>query len=162
MKKCFFILSLIVILVSACAGGTEQKGIQIKEPWARAASAMQGHGSSAETGAEAGSSGMSANGAAYMVIENHGANADNLLGVSSDVAEFVEVHKTEMQDGIMSMKPVASIEIPAKGEVELKPGGFHVMLIGLKKDLIAGEKISLVLKFEQAGNVRVEAEIRAP
>jgi len=60
------------------------------------------------------------------------------------------------------MHPVDSIEVPANGQVDLKPGGLHIMLIGLTGDLVAGEKIPLTLEFENAGKIQVEAEIRAP
>jgi copper(I)-binding protein len=60
------------------------------------------------------------------------------------------------------MRPIDYVEVPANGEAELKPGGMHIMLIGLKRDLKAGEKIPLVLVFENAGEIDVQAEVRAP
>ena len=105
---------------------------------------------------------MSANGAAFMMLKNSGSQPDKLISASSDVAQTVEIHKSEMVEGIMRMAPVPYVEVPAKGEAELKPGGFHIMLIGLKQDLVPGEKISLKLTFENAGEMSVEAEVRAP
>lgn len=159
-RHLFFLL--LVLILSACSGETNNQGLQIKEPWARAASAMLGHSQPSEMGQEGSGAEMTANGAAYMLIANQGETNDKLLSVSSDVAQFVEVHKTEMQDGVMRMQQVEFIEIPAKSQVELKPGGYHVMLIGLKRDLVPGEKIQLLLNFEKAGEISVEAEVRSP
>ena len=126
-------------------------------------------------------------GAAYMVIENTGSAADFLVGGSSDVAKAVEVHETVairspprrwsprawamespaasgggMAPGgaMMGMQKMDRLEIPAGGSVELKPGSYHIMLIDLTRELKAGEKIDITLKFEKAGDVKVTAEVR--
>ena len=91
------------------------------------------------------------NGAAYMILRNGGDAADRLVKAESDVADAVELHKTIMEGSMMQMAPVENIEVPAKGQAELKPGGLHVMLIGLKHELKPGEKIKLKLQFEKAG-----------
>ncbi len=62
----------------------------------------------------------------------------------------------------MTMSPVEAIDVPANGQVELKPGGYHIMLIGLKQDMKVGDKIKLTLTFEKAGNVIVEAGVMEP
>ena len=105
---------------------------------------------------------MGANGAAYMIIKNTGDTADKLLRAESQVSEVVELHISEMNDGVMKMRQVEYIEAPAGGQAELKPGGLHIMLIGLKQDLVEGESIDITLYFEEAGKVRVSAEVRAP
>ena len=99
-------------------------------------------------------------GAAYMVIKNSGSSADALISATSDVAATVEVHETKLVGDTMTMSPVARIEVPAKGQVELKPGGYHIMFIGLKSPLKAGTKIILNLTFEKAGTIPVQAEVR--
>lgn len=160
MKRYFWIsLFVVIFLFSACTNTSGTAGIVVKEPWARAASAMMEAGESGEMTEGAM---MSANGAAFMMLENTSDAPDKLISVTSDVAQTVEIHKTEMQEGVMRMAPVDFIEIPAKGKAELKPGGFHIMLIGLKKDLVPGEEIELILNFEQAGHITVKAEVRAP
>jgi hypothetical protein len=89
------------------------------------------------------------NGAAYMLLKNLSNEDDELIGASSEAAEVVELHLSRMKaDGTMEMIPQQSIPLPADGEVELKPGGYHVMLIGLKQELKAGDKIALTLKFK--------------
>jgi copper(I)-binding protein len=88
--------------------------------------------------------------AGFMVIENHGPAEIALLSASTDVAGVVELHKMELDDGMMRMKRVDSISVPAGGMVELKPGGFHLMVIDLKKELKAGDDVKVTLQFSGA------------
>jgi copper(I)-binding protein len=90
--------------------------------------------------------------AAFMLIENHGPDEIALLSASTDAARVVELHKMELEDGMMRMHRVDSIKIPAGGSVELKPGGYHLMVIGLKKDLKEGDEVSFTLQF--SGEIR--------
>ena len=85
--------------------------------------------------------------AAFMVIENHTGAAISLQSASTDIAQVVELHKMELKDGMMKMHKVELIEIPAGGSVELKPGGYHLMVIGLKKTLKDGDKVTIALQF---------------
>ena len=85
--------------------------------------------------------------AAFMVIENHTGADISLQSASSDVAQSVELHKMELVDGMMKMHRVETIDIPAGGQAELKPGGYHLMVIGLKKELKQGDKVTLALQF---------------
>jgi hypothetical protein len=95
-----------------------------------------------------------------MTLKNEGPSDDALISAQTDVAEKVELHETTMGEGdMMQMKPVISIPIPAGGSVELKSGGLHVMLLGLKKPLTSGDKISVTLNFEKAAPVTIEAEV---
>jgi len=100
--------------------------------------------------------------AVYMVIENTGDQPDRLLHAHCDVAGTVELHETKMEGGVMKMQPVDGIDIPAKGTVELKPGGLHIMLIGLTRDLNPGDEIGLELHFDKAGHVPVKAVVQKP
>ena len=97
------------------------------------------------------------NSAAYLVIQNRGAGADRLIGVETDVANAVELHRSILEDGIMRMRRIDALEIPARGEVVLEPGGYHVMLIDLKAPLAAGDAVPLTLRFERTGEVEVRA-----
>lgn len=99
-------------------------------------------------------------GAMYMTIRNPTDTPDRLIKAESNVSAVVELHNMAVKDGVMTMYPVEAIEIPAKGAAELKPGSFHVMLIGLNRDLVAGETMSVTLTFEQAGEVTLQAPIR--
>ena len=102
------------------------------------------------------------NSAAYMILRNGGDSADRLIKIESDVADAVELHKTTMEGSMMKMAPVENIEVPAKGQAKLEPGGLHVMLIGLKRELKPDEKIKLRLQFEKGGTQEVEAVVRNP
>ncbi len=98
-------------------------------------------------------------GAAYLVIQNNGV-ADRLLSVTSDIAQTIELHESMESGGMMQMSPVPNIPIPANGKVELKPGGLHMMLIGLTRPVKDGDKVQLTLSFEKAGKIPVIAEVR--
>jgi periplasmic copper chaperone A len=95
----------------------------------------------------------------FMSIENKGATADKLLSATADVSAAVELHTMSMEGGTMRMRQVPSIEIPARGKVELKSGGLHIMFIGLKQGLKDGGKFPVTLKFERAGELKVEMVI---
>ena len=98
-------------------------------------------------------------GAVYMTLMNQGAAADRLIAVTTGAAMSAEIHETLMEDGEAKMRPVEVFVIPAGGSVELKPGGYHIMLMGLKAPLKKGDMIMLQLKFEHAGLVDVMAHV---
>jgi hypothetical protein len=98
-------------------------------------------------------------GAAYLTVRNGGDAADRLVGVVSEVADRAELHSSVVQDGVMRMRPVDAVEVPAGGEAVLEPGGLHVMLIGLKAPLEEGDSFALTLVFEDAGEVEVVTTI---
>jgi periplasmic copper chaperone A len=138
-------------LLGGCSGSaaSPSAGITVTDAWARPSSAMASAG------------------AAYATITNAGSEADALIGASSPAAAAVEVHETvalgspdASGGGMMGMRPVARVEIPAGGSLQLKPGSYHVMLIGLVKDLKAGDTIDLTLKLEKAGEITVKAQVR--
>ncbi len=133
--------------------------LQIVDPWARAAAVTMPK-TDTKTSGGMGAMASGSNSAAYMTIRNGGAGADRLLAVQSDVAQSVELHTVEMKDNVMQMRPVEAIDVPANGQVELKPGGYHVMLIGLKRELKTDETITVKLRFEKAGEVDVPARVR--
>jgi copper(I)-binding protein len=146
----------MVIGLAACTGVSSTPQIEVSGAWVRAS------GRSMEGGQIGSMQIQPMNSAAYMVLRNRGGTADKLVDVLSDVAEVVELHKSEMKDGVMTMNPVEFVEVPAGGQVEFKPGSFHVMLVGIKKELIPGDKVTLTLVFERSGEKTVEAEGRAP
>jgi len=85
-----------------------------------------------------------------------------LVSASSPVAGVVEIHEMKMQDGVMRMRPIAALELPANQHVELKPGGYHVMLMDLKKPLAAGESVPLTLTFETRDGKTSSLDLQAP
>ena len=98
-------------------------------------------------------------GAVYMTLMNQGAVADRLMAVTTGAAISAEIHEALMEDGVAKMRPVEVFDVPAGGSVELKPGGYHIMLMGLKAPLKKGDMIMLQLKFEHAGLVDVMAHV---
>lgn len=101
-------------------------------------------------------------GAAFMLLVNNTEADDALVGASSPAAAAVEIHQTtEAEDGTMAMAPVEEVPIPAGGTAELKPGGYHVMLIDLVEPLVVGEQIELTLEFTSAEPQTITVPIQA-
>jgi copper(I)-binding protein len=139
-----FVLLGAVLLACGVPAGPQ---IQVENIYARPAAGM----------------GESATGGVFMVLRNTGSEADRLVAVRCSVAGTAEIHETTMEGDVMKMRPVAGgIEVPAGGQVELKPGGYHVMLIGLKQDLQEGDRFPVELQFEKSGPVTVEVQVRMP
>jgi len=99
-------------------------------------------------------------GVVYFTLNNDTKKSDRLLKLSTPVAEKVEVHRTEVLDGIARMREVAVLHVDAGQVLEFKPGGMHVMLMGLRKPLVAGTTYELELLFEVAGPRKVKVIVR--
>ena len=97
-------------------------------------------------------------GGGLLTIENKGA-ADRLLSASSPASKTMELHTMSMEDNVMKMREVKAIDVPAKGKVELKPGGLHLMFIDLNGPLKAGEVVPVKLRFEKAGEVEIKVKV---
>jgi len=138
-KKLLSVLLLATMLLSACAKPGEFK---VMDAWARPAASGE-------------------NGAVYFTISNATNTGDTLLSVSTDVASAAEVHMSMMDaNGVMSMQMQESIPVPAQQEVIFKPGGLHIMLVELNRDLKIGDTISLTLNFEKAGSITIQAPVK--
>jgi copper(I)-binding protein len=135
----------LALAVTLTALGGLQPGhatdIAVEQPWARAA--QQG--------------GV---GGAFMRIENHGTAPDRLISASSSAARSVEFHTTIRAGDVMRMRPVNIVEVPARGTVQLQPGGLHIMLIGLQYPLARGDEVPLTLVFERAGQMPVRLQVQ--
>ena len=127
LSKSVFFLTYLLITNSA-VGQTGQ--LEIKTPWARA---TPGHAE---------------NGAAYLTIVSP--TADRLTAASSPVAKKAELHTMSMEGGVMRMRPLVAIDIPAGQTVTLSPGGMHIMLLGLTQPLHEGQSFPLTLSFDHA------------
>jgi copper(I)-binding protein len=114
--------------------------IAVHEAWARA------------------SAGNAATGAAYLTLVG-GAAVDQVVGVTTQVAATAEVHESFTEGGIMKMRPAPALTIPAGKTVTLAPGGYHVMLMGLKQPLTAGQRFPLTVSFAHAAPVTVEVKV---
>jgi hypothetical protein len=95
-------------------------------------------------------------GGGYVTIRNEGVAADRLIAGRADFAGRVEIHEMRMEGEVMQMRPLPDgLEIPAGDTVTLKPGGYHVMFMGLKQGLEAGHAVSVTLIFDRAGAVEL-------
>ncbi len=139
------LLSVLVTLSLATtvvlAADFQLKSLDIKQPFARA------------TPPGAKTTGV------YMTIENKGKEADRLVSGSSPTAGMVQIHEMKMDGGTMQMREIDGLDLKPGATVELKPGGYHVMLMDLKKPLKEGETVPLTLKFEKAGSIDIKAAV---
>lgn len=146
----FRVVTLTLALVLACAGF-------LSVPVARALD----HGTATPSAGSDEEMSMTGTGAAFMVIANSGTEDDVLLGGETSVAQVVEVHEMAEVDGVMEMRPLTDgLTIPAGGGETLAPGGYHIMLIGLKEDLTNGKTYDLTLHFRNAGDITVPVTVR--
>ena len=126
----------------AFAHGFKVGAIEVEHPWSRAT----------PPGAKTG--------AGYFVMVNSGSEPDRLVSASSPAAEKTEIHEMSIQNGVMNMRKVENgLAIPAKGSAALSPGGYHLMLMGLKAPFKEGQMIPLTLTFEKAGAIEVELQV---
>ncbi|MBI3150889.1 MAG: copper chaperone PCu(A)C [Chloroflexi bacterium] len=141
MKRIFVIVLAGMLWLSAC-GAPKSGAIEASDFWAR-------------SGLKDGNS------AAYMMLVNGTGQDDELIGASSDVAMAVEIHLSQMSaDGVMQMMKQESVAIVSGGELELKPGSYHVMLIGLMKDLNVGDEITLTLHFQNHEDITLTIPVK--
>lgn len=100
------------------------------------------------------------NGAVYLTIKNAGKEADTFISAESPIAEKTQIHETRNEDGIMKMRPVKDgVEIKPGSSLEFKPGGYHIMLVDLKKPLEAGAMAPLTITLAKAGAISVEIKV---
>ncbi len=137
--------TLLLLAFAACAafGHNHEKGdIQVRHPWARATPP----GTTVAAG--------------YLEIRNNGKEADRLLSASTPVAKRVELHVTEHSDHIAKMRQLRAFEVPGRERLTLSPGGAHLMLVDIVQPLKKGERFPLTLRFERAGELKVEVEVQ--
>jgi periplasmic copper chaperone A len=140
-----FAAAVALAAALAPAMGQEYKAgpIKIESPWIRATPA----------GAEVAGG--------YVKIENTGTEADRLIGGSTGIAGKFEIHEMKMEGSIMKMRELPKgLELKPGESVELKPGSYHLMLVGLKQQAKAGDTVKGTLVFEKAGTVEVEYAVR--
>lgn len=134
-------------MLPACAAGAAEftaGGLLIENPWTRATP----RGAAVAGG--------------YLTITNRGSTPDRLIGGNVAFAGRFELHEMKMENGVMQMRPLPQgLEIRPGQTVELKPGGFHVMFMGLKQAPREGEKLKGTLVFEKAGLVEIEFAVAA-
>jgi copper(I)-binding protein len=144
MNFAFPIAVLAVALTAAfgaAAADYSGAGLKVVNPWARATPP----GASTAVG--------------YMKLTNTSGAPLTVVGGSTAVAERVEIHSMSMEGGVMRMRPVPSVDIEPGGTVELKSGGLHVMLIGLKRPLQQGEMVPMTLRLSSGANIEIKLHV---
>jgi len=146
MKRRTIIAALIPIVIFAGFSAPSQADSQeilVDDVWARA------------------SIGMSRPGAVYLTIRNTGGKVVTLVGIETQIADRAEVHRTATDaNGVSSMAYVGDLSIAPGREVELKPGGLHIMLMGLKEPMLEGSRVKLELIFDDGGRIPVAVSVR--
>jgi len=138
MKQIVVLMLSAALFLSAC--GVEAGDIEIHDSWSRPTA--QGE-----------------NAAVYFQIHNHSQNADELIGVSTNVSDVAEIHESKMENDVMKMNMVPSISLSADEEVNFAPGGYHVMLVGINQEFKAGDHIGVVLHFKNHKDIVVDVTV---
>lgn len=139
-RRTMFASAALLLAISAAIPAIAQTAPKVEDAWARPTVAGQ------------------AGGGGFLKITS--ATSDRLVSASAPVSKTVELHTMQMDGDVMRMRQIPAIEIPAGQTVELKPGGLHVMFIGLTQTLDSGASFPLTLRFEKAGEVKVEVQVR--
>jgi copper(I)-binding protein len=142
MRNPITALFLALLLTAPAFAGTAAEEIQVVDPWAREVPPNM------------------TTSAGFLTMKNSGSVEHRLVAAKSPDAGMVELHTHINDNGVMRMRPVKEMPIPAGGSTELKPGGLHLMLMKLKKQLKAGEKIPITLVFEDGSKKEIQAEVR--
>lgn len=142
MKRRLFALFFVFSALMLTACRQEGQALTVSDAWALPAPA-------------------GGNSAVYFVIDNPMDQADTLLAASADIAQSVELHRSEMsEEGTMSMHHHNQVEVPPKSRVAFEPGGLHVMLIDLPQNLESGEVFPVTLSFQSAGEIQLDVTVR--
>lgn len=136
-------LALSAMASASLARGYPIGKLSIQHPWSRETASGQ------------------AVGGGFMTITNQGAADDRLVSGTSPVAAEVQLHTMTMDGGVMRMRQVeGGIAVPARRTLELKPGSYHIMFMGLKRQLRQGERFPVTLRFQRAGKVTVQFAVQ--
>ena len=136
------LMALLIAALPAFSHSFEKGDLQIRHPWSRAT----------PPGAKVG--------VGYLEIRNNGAQPDRLLSASTSVAKRVEMHVTEQAGEVAKMRQLRAFEVPGRERLALEPGGAHLMLVDLVQPLKKGERFSMTLRFERAGELEVQFEVQ--
>ncbi|MEA2982032.1 MAG: periplasmic copper chaperone [Alphaproteobacteria bacterium] len=144
MKSILLATAMALVASSASARDYKAGSLEIQQPWARATP----KGATVAGG--------------YMKIINTGTTPDRLVGGTNTASDKFEIHEMSMDGGVMKMRPLANgLEIKPGQSVELKPGSYHLMFVGLKQPFEKGKPVKGTLQFEKAGTVEVEYTVEA-
>ena len=131
----FLIIAFISVFIST------GNNVEIKDAWLR-------------TGAKG------LNSALYFKIENNSETPDTLYKVSSSIAKHIQMHETYKKNDMMGMREIKNLEVKSNSSIEFKPGGYHIMLMDLNKDLKPGDEINFTMFFKQIGKINIKSKSR--
>jgi len=135
-------VSTISFIFLLCSGCVAQKNIQVQDAWCRPANEGE-------------------NSAVYMTILNPTSKDDTLLSATCDEAEMTEIHMSMMDaSGTTRMEKQETVSMPAHSRIEFQPGGLHIMLMGVKKNLRPSEQITIHLHFQKAGKITFSVPVK--
>ena len=137
MKRILILILAVAFSLVAC---TPKTGLEIREPWARPAA--QGE-----------------NSAVYFMIQNHSSQTHDMVGAASDIAQAVEIHESMMSGDVKQIHQLHAVSVEPDTEVKLRPGGLHIMLIGLKKELKVGDEFEITLHFTNFEDINVTVPV---
>lgn len=139
----FFATASLISLKLFAGNELPGKGVMIIDPWSRPAPPV------------------AVNGAAYVSFHNMGPEQDRLISARSNIADRIEIHDHIMENGLVKMRHIEDgISLKSGEKIELKPGGMHLMLLGLQEPLVEGASFQIILQFEQAGEKLIDVPIR--
>jgi periplasmic copper chaperone A len=139
VKRILLVIFIAALLLSAC---TAEEAITVYNAWMRPTAPGE-------------------NGAVYFILYNHSAEADELVAASFSIAESVEIHESSMAQGtdVMQMNQVFSLPLEKGSEVAFEPGGLHVMLVNVSRELTIGENVELTLHFKNHEDIPVNISV---
>ena len=117
-------------------------GLEVRQPWSRPTVA-------------------GTNAVGYLTLANHGRSDDALVGVESPLAVRVEIHASSMRGGVMSMRKVDRVPVPAGGQASFAPGAYHLMLVGVTRTLVAGDVVPATLSFASGAQIKAAFRVSA-
>lgn len=138
MNRILVAVLVVASVLSGC-GAPAPEGVEVRDAWARPAA-------------------QGANGAVYFVL--HSSREDELVGVSTNVADAAEMHESMMDGDVMQMHQMDTVPLPAGEQVTFKPGGLHIMLVGLKQELKVGDEIEITLDFKNFQDLKITVPVR--
>lgn len=138
MKKTLIYSLFVVFLLTACSA--VERDIEIHNAWVRPTAQGQ-------------------NAAVYFSLHNHTDTDEELLSISSNVTDTIEIHETKVENDVAQMTMLDSLPIAADEEITFGPGGLHVMLVGVQQELVLGEHIGIILHFREHADIVVNVHV---
>lgn len=138
MKKRYIIFFFTALVLTAC--GVTETELEVHNAWVRPTAPGQ-------------------NAALYFSLHNHTATADELLSISSTVTDTIEIHETTVENDIAQMRMLNSLPLAADEEIIFEPGGLHVMLVGVRQELVLGAQIEVSLHFRDHADIVVNVQV---